>query len=89
MDRQLWMMLPNISEGDAFHVWRNANGRSGKFGGCWDTKSSSNPDDHHAHAASSYFFSGFSESAVLTVDGVGEWATTTYGYAQAIYDQLV
>ncbi len=36
--------------------------------------------DHHlSHAASAFFFSGFPEAAVLTVDGVGEWATTTYG----------
>jgi carbamoyltransferase len=36
--------------------------------------------DHHlSHAASSYFFSGFDEAAILTVDGVGDWATTTYG----------
>lgn len=38
--------------------------------------------DHHlSHAASSFFFSGFESSAILTVDGVGEWATTTYGLA--------
>ena len=36
-------------------------------------------DHHHSHAASSYYFSGFDDAAVLTVDGVGEWATTTYG----------
>lgn len=37
--------------------------------------------DHHlSHAASSYYFSGFQESAILTVDGVGDWASTTYGY---------
>ncbi|HEX8528856.1 MAG TPA: carbamoyltransferase N-terminal domain-containing protein, partial [Cytophagales bacterium] len=36
--------------------------------------------DHHlSHAASSFYFSGFEKAAVLTVDGVGEWATTTYG----------
>jgi carbamoyltransferase len=36
--------------------------------------------DHHlAHAASAFFFSGFPEAAVMTVDGVGEWATGTYG----------
>jgi len=34
---------------------------------------------HQAHAASSYYWSGFPDSAVMTVDGVGEWATTTYG----------
>ena len=36
--------------------------------------------EHHlAHAASAYLCSPFSEAAVLTVDGVGEWGTTTYG----------
>lgn len=34
---------------------------------------------HLAHAASSYLASGFKESAILTVDGVGEWETTTLG----------
>lgn len=34
---------------------------------------------HLSHAASAYAFSGFEEAAVLTIDGVGEWATTTYG----------
>jgi carbamoyltransferase len=31
---------------------------------------------HMSHAASAYFPSTFSEAAILTVDGVGEWATT-------------
>ena len=36
--------------------------------------------DHHlSHAASAFFYSGFDEAAILTVDGVGEWATMTYG----------
>lgn len=34
---------------------------------------------HEAHAASAFFPSPFEEAAVLTVDGVGEWATTTWG----------
>ncbi len=34
---------------------------------------------HLSHAASAFFFSGFGEAATLTVDGVGEWATMTYG----------
>ncbi|RQR60280.1 carbamoyltransferase [Burkholderia sp. Bp9125] len=39
--------------------------------------------DHHlSHAASSFFYSGFPEAALLTVDGVGEWATTTYGHGK-------
>jgi len=34
--------------------------------------------DHHlSHAASAFFPSPFEEAIVLTVDGVGEWATTT------------
>jgi carbamoyltransferase len=39
--------------------------------------------EHHlSHAASAYFCSPFEESAVLTFDGVGEWATTTIGYGR-------
>ncbi len=34
---------------------------------------------HLSHAASSFFCSPFEEAAFLTIDGVGEWATTTYG----------
>ncbi len=34
---------------------------------------------HESHAASSYFCSGFADAAIVTVDGVGEWATTTIG----------
>jgi carbamoyltransferase len=34
--------------------------------------------EHHlSHAASAFFPSGFDEAAILTIDGVGEWATTT------------
>ncbi|MDO8495064.1 MAG: carbamoyltransferase [bacterium] len=36
-------------------------------------------EHHMSHAASSFFVSPFKEAAVLTVDGVGEWATTTWG----------
>ncbi len=36
--------------------------------------------DHHlSHAASSFYCSPFSEAAILTVDGVGEWTTATLG----------
>ena len=38
--------------------------------------------DHHlSHAASSFYPSPFKESAFLTLDGVGEWTTTSFGYA--------
>lgn len=39
--------------------------------------------EHHlSHAASSFFASPFEKAAVLTVDGVGEWATATYGIGE-------
>jgi len=34
---------------------------------------------HESHAASAFYCSGFPDAAVVTVDGVGEWATTTIG----------
>jgi carbamoyltransferase len=36
-------------------------------------------DHHESHAASAFFPSPFEEAAILTVDGVGEWATATFG----------
>jgi carbamoyltransferase len=36
-------------------------------------------EHHESHAASAFFPSPFAEAAVLTMDGVGEWATTTWG----------
>ncbi|MBI5432186.1 MAG: carbamoyltransferase [Planctomycetes bacterium] len=36
-------------------------------------------DHHMSHAASSFFTSHFKESAILTVDGAGEWSTATMG----------
>jgi carbamoyltransferase len=36
--------------------------------------------DHHlSHAASAFFPSPFKQAAILTIDGVGEWSTTTFG----------
>lgn len=35
------------------------------------------PEHHLSHAASAFYPSPFEEAAVLTIDGVGEWATTT------------
>ena len=39
-------------------------------------------EHHESHAASAFFPSPFDEAAILTLDGVGEWATTTYGVGQ-------
>lgn len=38
-------------------------------------------EHHQSHAAGAYYFSGFRDAALLTMDGVGEWATSTYGVA--------
>jgi carbamoyltransferase len=37
------------------------------------------PEHHLSHAASAFYPSPFDEAAILTVDGVGEWATSTIG----------
>ena len=36
-------------------------------------------EHHESHAASAFFPSPFDSAAILTIDGVGEWATATYG----------
>ncbi|TCL57601.1 carbamoyltransferase [Kineothrix alysoides] len=36
---------------------------------------------HLSHGASSFYFSGYEDADILTVDGVGEWQCMTYGYA--------
>ena len=36
-------------------------------------------EHHQSHAASAFFPSPFDQAAILTLDGVGEWATATYG----------
>jgi len=52
-------------------------GLEGKYGGpvvfC---------DHHESHAASAFFPSPYERAAILTSDGVGEWATTTWGLGE-------
>ncbi len=40
------------------------------------------PEHHLSHAASAFYPSPFTAAAILTVDGVGEWATSTIGFGQ-------
>src|SRR5918997_2640059 len=43
--------------------------------------------EHHlSHAASAFFCSPYEESAVLTIDGVGEWTSATLGQGKATWD---
>jgi len=80
LDRQLWMGLPQVPQAspqalfrlDAMRPERELRELLGFEGEILYV------DHHEAHAASAYYFSGFPESAILTVDAVGEWATTTF-----------
>jgi len=40
------------------------------------------PEHHESHAASAFFPSPFKRAAFLTIDGVGEWATSSYGVGE-------
>ncbi len=46
-------------------------------------------EHHEAHAASAFYMSPFQESAILTMDGVGEWATASYGLGKGRDIQLL
>jgi carbamoyltransferase len=46
-------------------------------------------DHHESHAASAFFPSPFQSAAVLTLDGVGEWTTTSLGRGQGTRIELI
>jgi carbamoyltransferase len=46
-------------------------------------------EHHQSHAASAFFPSPFEEAAILTMDGVGEWATTSLALGRGISLQMV
>ncbi len=46
-------------------------------------------EHHMSHAASAFFPSPFEKAAILTVDGVGEWATATYGIGEGNKIKLI
>ena len=41
------------------------------------------PEHHESHAASAFYPSPYNEAAILTMDGVGEWTTTSFGIGNA------
>ena len=47
------------------------------------------PEHHLSHAASAFYPSPFEEAAILTIDGVGEWATTTIGHGKGSDIEMV
>ena len=40
------------------------------------------PEHHLSHASSAFFSSSFNKSAILTIDGVGEWSTASIGLGE-------
>jgi carbamoyltransferase len=54
-----------------------------------DTKKILFSEHHLSHAASSYFTSPFDDAAILTIDGVGEWATTSIGIGKGNHIELI
>jgi carbamoyltransferase len=46
-------------------------------------------EHHESHAASAFFPSPFEDAAILTADGVGEWATATIGVGEANRIELI
>lgn len=88
LERQLWAGIPDgastdlpwLDPGQAKRAIREHLGYEGPI---------LTFQHHQSHAASSFFFSGFEEAAVLTVDGVGEWATTTYGHGKGCDLQIL
>lgn len=86
LGRQIWMSLvPGISAGRREAIF-DCLARSQPQQIIRETFGYEGPieiaDHHLSHAASSYYFSGFEEAAILTVDGVGDWPTTTYSHGR-------
>ena len=46
-------------------------------------------DHHESHAASAFFPSPFEQAAIVTLDGVGEWSTATFGTGEGHRIQLL
>jgi carbamoyltransferase len=46
-------------------------------------------EHHQSHAASAFFASPFAEAAVLTMDGVGEWTTTSAGLGRGNHLEIL
>jgi carbamoyltransferase len=87
LSRQLWAGVPEGASPDLPWLDPGAPERAIREGLGWD-----GPilffDHHRSHAASAFLLADFPEAALLTVDGVGEWATTSYGRGQGAEVEL-
>jgi len=68
-----WLQSMPLWLGQKLHVPRVIERETGYEGDVLFT------EHHEAHAASAFYPSPFDEAAILTLDGVGEWATASYG----------
>ncbi|MBL8724005.1 MAG: carbamoyltransferase [Planctomycetes bacterium] len=64
--------------GDKLHMRRGL----AKALGCKPKNRFVFPEHHESHAASAFYPSPFEEAAIVTMDGVGEWATTSIGVGE-------
>ena len=47
------------------------------------------PEHHESHAASAFYPSPYESAAILTIDGVGEWATSTIGHGKGNHVEIL
>ncbi|MBW1781451.1 MAG: hypothetical protein JRL30_12020, partial [Deltaproteobacteria bacterium] len=71
-----WLEAMPLWLGRKIHIPKVINQETGYEGDVLFT------EHHEAHAASAFYPSPFEEAAILTVDGVGEWATAAYGFGK-------
>ena len=80
MKEKLWMpdlIRTELAKADGEDDERRAKKAGKKF--AWKLLFG---DHHESHAASAFYPSPFEEAAILTIDGVGEWATSSIGIGQ-------
>ena len=80
--RSFLMAMPLWLKAEALYLARRHRARSSATTGTIVF-----PEHHESHAASAFFPSPFEEAAILTIDGVGEWATTTFGVGRGQPDR--
>ncbi len=71
-----WLQALPLWLGQKIHVPRIISEKTGYQGDVLFT------EHHEAHAASAFYPSPFDEAAILTIDGVGEWATASIGFGE-------
>lgn len=86
--RQIWM-AGTCSEARLRQLWQKAKTPMWEIRELLGYEGRIEVFDHHqSHAASSFFYSGFDDAAILTADGVGEWCTMSYGVGREKHIEL-